>query len=574
MIHELSDIGQSLREKAILYGTDTNKDAKSLDAFAAQKHLTDENCTGVPWRDSVVTTVVLTLCLIIGCALRCEGLDSRSMWFDESYTWRMAFHPPAEILQRLRSDNSPPLYYLLVKYWMAVFGAEPSSARLLSVVCSLAAVVGMFLFTRELLTGALADSVSCREVFWGPLLTAVLIALSPLQVRYGWEARMYALGTALAAFSAWTLLRAIDPSRRRWGRWLGFAAVTILFAYSHNFALLTIVTEAAMVAWWLCERSGGSVRQTVRQKAFAPAVVAFVLVAIGFGLWLPSLRAQLAFPYTRQWIPPLTSYTQLYTLCYHLFVDPTFAPAVSFSPIRITAAALGLGLVTAWRGRWVDGVALLFGLGPLLLAIAICLTFEPVLITRYFVFAQPFLLIVPAIAVARIRNPALFAAVAVISVTVSGYWCHDFLARAALDRHPGFRGAAVYLDKHRQSGELVLCADGMCYLPILCHLQNKSRAYVVTHPAGWAVGDPALDAERELLHPREVPRVAHGVVWVVNRTDSVDTGKGTAVIPIPNSWRETQRVTFAESLDLGTVIVIRYVTPKDGPGRRTAENSK
>ena len=109
-------------------------------------------------------------------------------------------------------------YFLLLRGWVAAFGDSAFALRSLSACAGLAAVLGLYLFVRDLPSGPLAGSTSwAGDPRTAALLAAALLALSPFQARYGGEARMYALGTALAAFSAWACgsASAMRTSRRK-----------------------------------------------------------------------------------------------------------------------------------------------------------------------------------------------------------------------------------------------------------------------------------------------------------------------------------------------------------------------
>jgi hypothetical protein len=508
----------------------------------------------------------LLACLAAALEVRTDGLADRGVWLDEAFSWRMGLNTDAEIVRLLRrGDNSPPLHFLLLKYWMRAFGDSPAALRSLSAVAGLVSVVGVFLFARALLTGPLADParVTRREATWVPLLAAAFVALSPLQVRYGWEARMYALGTALATLSAWALARALDPHRARWGWWLLFAGITTLFAYTHTFALLTIAAEAAVVGWWLFERCGSPIR-VVREPAFWPAACAFGLVGVGFGFWVPSLLDQIANPSSREWIPALTGYRRLYETAHQLFVTQHWAET-PFGAIRTAAVAALLILAAAWRGRWADGVPLTLGLVPIAGAVALCLVGTQVLFTRYLIFAQPFLLVVLATSIARIRTPALFAVVAAAAVAAHGYWYHDMWRRTALDKHPGYRGAAEHIAGHGAEADHVLCGDGRVFLSVRYHLRGRPNVYGVYHPVYGVEGGHAFPDERVDFRPAdELVRAARGRVWVVNLEMG---GELRNPVPVPKSWREMNRFRFPEALGLETVVVFEYRVSRHGAGQ-------
>ena len=117
--------------------------------------------------------LLLGLALAAGAAVRFDGLTERSLWFDEAYSWRMAQNDVSDILGRLLRDNTPPLYYLLIKVRVSVFGDCPTALRVPRALCSLAAVIGMVLFVHALLArlSLAGDMVSMREKKWASALT-------------------------------------------------------------------------------------------------------------------------------------------------------------------------------------------------------------------------------------------------------------------------------------------------------------------------------------------------------------------------------------------------------------------
>ena len=118
-------------------------------------------------------TLVFAAGALFGLAARCRYAASGSLWFDEGYTWRLALRPTIEILDRLRFDSSPPLHFLLSRYWMLTLGEAPEVLRALSVAAGLATVIGVYLFTGALVSGSLAGpGVTRREVTWAPALAA------------------------------------------------------------------------------------------------------------------------------------------------------------------------------------------------------------------------------------------------------------------------------------------------------------------------------------------------------------------------------------------------------------------
>ena len=60
------------------------------------------------------------------------------LWLDEALSVNIASLPVGDLLEALRHDGHPPLYYLLLHVWMEVFGEGDVAVRALSGVISVA----------------------------------------------------------------------------------------------------------------------------------------------------------------------------------------------------------------------------------------------------------------------------------------------------------------------------------------------------------------------------------------------------------------------------------------------------
>ncbi len=140
-------------------------------------------------------TLGLLLVLAAALVLRLHRLDAQSFWYDEGNSARIAERPVQLIIAGAAGDIHPPLYYLALHVWRALFGESEAALRSLSVACG----VGL-----ALLAGLTAHAL------FGPragLVAAVLLAVSPFAIYYSQEARMYALLALEAAASTYALLR-------------------------------------------------------------------------------------------------------------------------------------------------------------------------------------------------------------------------------------------------------------------------------------------------------------------------------------------------------------------------------
>lgn len=119
------------------------------------------------------------------------------LWLDEALTVNIARLPLRDLVEALKHDGAPPLYYVLLHGWMRVFGDGDTAVRLLSALFGIATLP---------LVHRMASRRGGRTAAAAAL---VLIATSPFAIRYATEARMYAL-VALLVSVGWLGLAAVS----------------------------------------------------------------------------------------------------------------------------------------------------------------------------------------------------------------------------------------------------------------------------------------------------------------------------------------------------------------------------
>jgi Dolichyl-phosphate-mannose-protein mannosyltransferase len=141
---------------------------------------------------------IIALVLIAGIGLRLSETVRARLWLDEYLVLEIGSQPTvAAVAAKLRSENNPPLYFLLAHAVLETAGDPELALRLIS------ALAGM-------LTTVLAAWIAWRR--WGPLpaiVAAVLVALSAVAVHYSAEIRPFALLGLVTLLYLETLDRAL-----------------------------------------------------------------------------------------------------------------------------------------------------------------------------------------------------------------------------------------------------------------------------------------------------------------------------------------------------------------------------
>lgn len=503
-----------------------------------------------------VLPLLVAAVLLLGLLPRLQRLGGVSVWFDEAFSRKMATFGFAEIWRRTAADNNPPLYYWLLKAWAGAFGDSPESLRSLSVLSGTLAVLGAFLLVREAGRRPGSTPVVGRPspADGAALLAAALVALSPLQIAWSLQARMYAPGAALAAFSSWALLRALRPGPPRFAAWAGYVVLAAALAYTHIFALFTLAAQGLFAAGVGLRR--GLAKSPDGWRTLGAAFVAFFAVELCWLPWAGVFLAQIDRVAAGFWIPPFR-WGQPFEVAYQFFCvperDSSTSPALGYAAAAACLAVTAGLLLFGRPGHRL--IALGFGV-PVAAALLVSVFLQNVFVTHYFLLAHVFLpcgIAVAATHVPTAPGKALASAAAFLAASVM-CWRH-VEAREERARVPGLKAAADYLDVIRRPGEPVLTGNPMLYAAVLTHVGDRDGTYVVGQGGDFPFFQgTAVMREAEYLDAGRLPAAHAARAWVV---EGVNWNGGTWTVAMPEPWVPAQEVRFPELYGADCAIVVR-----------------
>ena len=183
----------------------------------------------------------------------------------------------------IRGDTSPPLYYLLLRGWVGMFGHSEVAMRSLSAVFSSAALLVFYGIARRLLRDR-----------WAVTAAMCLAAVSCMGISYAHEARFYTL-TLLLAMTGFYLVVLVAERSTLWRLGL-LTAVWIVSLYTAN--TLSIYLAAMGVAWLILPGS------TPVRRRFIDLSIVMAIAAIAFLPWLPTMLAQTRAIHGNFWPSP------------------------------------------------------------------------------------------------------------------------------------------------------------------------------------------------------------------------------------------------------------------------------
>ncbi len=202
--------------------------------------------------------------LILGIFFRFVNLDKKVYWHDEVYTsLRISGYNGEQVVeqlfngqvigvqdllkfQRLSDEKGlkdtidvlvehpehPPLYYLMARFWVQLFGSSVAVTRSLSALISLLVFPCIYWLCWELFESSV--------VGW---MAIALVAVSPFHVLYAQEAREYSLWTVTILLSSASLIKAIKLNTKpsdKINNLMAWGLYTVTLALNFYVSLLSV----------------------------------------------------------------------------------------------------------------------------------------------------------------------------------------------------------------------------------------------------------------------------------------------------------------------------------------------
>jgi 4-amino-4-deoxy-L-arabinose transferase-like glycosyltransferase len=446
----------------------------------------------------------LWVVLIVALLARLPTIFSRPLWYDEAFAVLFSAEGPQAmsygtllVEQGVAADVHPLGYYTLLWLWQAIAGGSPFSVRALSVILGLVLVYLGYRLSRKLFDERIA------------IVAALALALSPFQIHYSQEVRMYALLAVLMLGATLAIWRALEGGSLRY--WLAFAVLGAAAQYTHTLAGLYLIPLGLTPLW---RRQWSNLGKTALAGLLA------ILLYLPWLVYLPSQLSRVRWAY---WItrPGLAELVRTWLV----FTAGLPVPQVMLAPIlfgTVLVTTLGIwGTLRGWRAKdsgFRNGVWLLYLAASPAAMMFILSYWQPVYLERALLTSGAvFLLwIVWAISAPRLTSllgwtgrAALFGTFA---LGLFGYYTYKGFPYAPWTMLNGDLEAEV------RNHEVVLHSNKITALPSHYYDPEIQHRYLQDPPGSGS--DTLAPATQEVLGFRAEPDIAAAVgeakgVWFI-----------------------------------------------------------
>lgn len=447
--------------------------------------------------------------VLFAFALRLYRLGEPSLWNDEGLTLYRARAPWEELLRGqiiLRGlqpiptiDNHPPLYFIMLKIWVALAGHTEFSLRFPSVWFSILMIPFAW---------ALWKRLGEHTAAW---INTLLLAVSPLYLWYGQEARMYTL-LAMESLLLFQLLLSLSRASPWASSGLAIVAVMIAMLLTHYTSVLLFLS---LWAWALFqpERS--------QRRLALMSLPAFVVLA----LFMPFLYQRLLSGPERDYhFVPLSG----------LLIDILRAPAFGTSfpyddpalwPLQWAwVGAMGMGGWYLLRRKRSAGFMLLFSFfGPTILLYGLSHIKPLYQNIRHLFLITPITYLLASLGFALLIRRSFYLGIPISAAVFAGMLLSD--GRYFFDPYPlkdDWRGAMAWTNERVTSKDLVILQD-LTLTPLADYYYQGSAPLLLTGREGE--GQEEMVRRLEAFSPRPER------VWLITGLSQEDLFRPNQALP-------------------------------------------
>ena len=338
---------------------------------------------------------VLLVILLAALFARIYQLDTEDLWVDEAIAVSISSNSLGGLLEASLPDGNPPLYYVLLHYWMWLFGDSEFSVRLPSALFGLCSVAMMY-------------KVGCTLFGKGTgLIAALILALSVYHIFYSQEARTYSMMVLLALISYYFFLRLLEGEDYK--VLAGYVLSTTALMYSHHYGLFFVIAQTLFLLGFYSLKRRRERAPSLKMWALAGGAVAT--------LYIPGFL-YLAYPLThpehRGWIedtvPMITQLdlvSVLHTYAVYAQAPGLRAPKYYFALLMLFAAASAVALAASKGERGKLYLLSLWLLVPIALPLLLSQIVTPLVHARYSIAALPAFYLLAAEGIKRVGRVAM-----------------------------------------------------------------------------------------------------------------------------------------------------------------------
>ncbi len=431
------------------------------------------------------------------------------MWSDEAFSYQFASRPLGQMLPLLKMDVHPPLYFLLLHVWLYL-GSSAVWLRGLSVVFGMLFLIAGYLIGKRFF-----------GVYVG-LLLMFFLAISPSEIHYSQEIRMYSLLAFLAAMMIYAALLYVRSFAR--GHMALFVVTAVLCLYTHYYSLFLI---GGLLLYILIDLPGRGVKTEI---ALRRVLTCLGLIVILYFPWVETFfthlwnnvlmgvhsfeRGGVTLSRMHEYLfDPLLGLVPWVPIRLQLSFNPFFTlfwyvELLVFLVVLTIVSLLGvkqLWCQASWRRFLICALAV-----PIVLTL-VHVQLHGRLYSRCFIIYLPIVFLLLSLGLVRMRSRVVAAGVLIFLA------CFFYLSSKiylSLDIRDVTMPAYNYVAETRRAEDLVVHANPFSFMPFLYYDRAYAdREYILNSQRVSLIVRLLAGKKKILVRPAQLEQAPH--VWLI-----------------------------------------------------------
>ncbi|MCB2194615.1 MAG: glycosyltransferase family 39 protein [Bacteroidetes bacterium] len=316
------------------------------------------------------------LLVVLNFILKFIHIDSQSIAGDEPFSIFHAQLGVSSIIEHLKQGNNPPLFEIILHYWIRLFGISAMSVRFLPLLFSTITVLFIYKIGTSFFNLRIA------------IVSSLLFTFSNYHLFFAHESRVYSLFALLTTISMFAFLK-LQQDRKSRKHFILLIVTNILLIYSHYFGFWVLFIQLFIVLIFNQNR-----KELLRVYLIGLGIIAIAYIP----MWRTFFERFFVSASNGTWLQPPGNAGALYFMLWQFTNKPV---ATSLSILVLVASIIKFVILKDYKSighyKFQINIATWFALPFLLMFV---LSFKvPMFHDRYLVFLSVALYILIAISI-------------------------------------------------------------------------------------------------------------------------------------------------------------------------------
>jgi mannosyltransferase len=469
---------------------------------------------------------------LLNLGLKLLHLTSAAIGHDEPFSIYYAQSSLSALFKELEKGNNPPLFEVILHFWVKLFGIYPFSVRMLPALFACLSPVVLYCFAKR--------NFSLRV----GVASSLLLTFSDLLLYYSHDCRVYSLFVLLGLLSFYYYLELLNEDRVSILKQRLFIGFSTLLIYAHYFGFFILFVQGIYLLLF-------------KRKYLLKMSINYLIVLI---LYLPcffNMFTRFGASVKGTWVEPPSGIDSLYNMLWSF----SNVPVITVTCIAILFSGGIKAIMSKTYLKWKEDSSAILVLGWFLIpffGMFFISYWMPMYISRYLIFVLPAYYILIVFCCEILFKKVIYGNTLSIILVL----CFAFTNDLNPDKKQPIFEAIKSIKQHKDSNTLVIIGSDQI-LPTIAYHYNRAYFSSVADGKEFFLTDSLLRTDNVycIYNPEEIKQLLTGrftkVIYL-----GIDEKSNSTNYPLVSVLNATYILEKQEELKGGDWKLSFYTWPK------------